>query len=125
MSPSAHRTASLHRVLWRGLRRRCPRCGVGNQFRRWFVLHDRCPHCRLEFEPKPGDTWAFWIVGDRIFIAVAIALLYFGVQPESWMGRGVFLALTITAIVLTMPQRQGVCTALDFYLRMRGGEDGV
>jgi len=110
-------------ILWRGLCRKCPRCGRGNQFKRWFSLYDRCPCCALPFEPHPGDTWAFWIAGDRIFIAVAMGLVYFGVQPRTWTGRGLFLALTVTAIILTMPQRQGLCTALDFYARVRFGEE--
>jgi len=111
----------LLRILWRGVRRRCPRCGEGAQFRKWFTLFDRCAHCDLEFEPHPGDTWGFWIIGDRVFLAAAIVLMYFGVRPESWLWRGVFLGAVIAATVATMPQRQGVCTALDYYCRVKHG----
>ncbi|MFQ5496160.1 MAG: DUF983 domain-containing protein [Phycisphaerae bacterium] len=110
-------------ILWRGLRKKCPRCGLGGQFRKWFTLHDRCGCCDLAFEPEPGDTWAFWIVGDRIFLAVAIALIYLGVRPVALAARLLFLLLTIAAIIATMPRRQGICTALDFYFRRWPGDD--
>jgi len=111
----------LMRLIWRGLCRRCPRCGLGAQFRKWFTLHDRCAHCDLVFEPHSGDTWGFWIIGDRIFLVAAIVLIYFGVRPQDWLWRGVFLGVVIAATVLTMPQRQGVCTALDYYCRVKHG----
>jgi uncharacterized protein (DUF983 family) len=110
-------------MLWRGLRQRCPRCGRGEQFRRWFTLHERCECCGLEFEPHPGDTWAFWIVGDRIFLVVAIVLMVLGVRPLGWFWRLTFAGAVIAATVLTMPHRQGVCTALDYYFRVKHGTE--
>ena len=115
--------SSLRRILWRGIRRKCPRCGEGAQFRRWFTLYERCASCDLEFEPHPGDTWAFWVFGDRVFLGVAIALIYFGLRPVSLPGRFVFFSFVAGAIVLTMPARQGVCTALDYFFRVKSGED--
>ena len=101
------------------MRRRCPRCGKGDQFESWFKLFRRCTFCQLEFEISSGDTWAFWILGDRVFVAVAIAAFYFGVRPESSEGRLAYFALMIGVIILTMPQRKGVCIALDYFLRVK------
>ncbi len=114
---------SLITVLWRGLAKRCPRCGQAPQFQSWFTLHERCVQCGLQFEKTPGDTWGFWVLGDRIFIAITIALIFFGLSPDNWWERTVFLTAIIGATILTMPRRQGVCTALDYYLRYRIGED--
>ena len=44
-------------MLWRGLRRKCPRCGTGKLFRRWFRMVDDCPNCHLHFEREPG----YWV----------------------------------------------------------------
>lgn len=115
--------SSLRRILWRGVCKRCPRCGEGAQFRTWFTLHERCASCDLEFEPHPGDTWAFWVLGDRILLGIAIAMIYFGVRPIGLPGQLVFFLVVAGAIVLTMPRRQGVCTALDYFLRLKFGED--
>lgn len=38
----------------RGLTRRCPRCGQGRLFRRWFTMLPRCPRCDLAFEREEG-----------------------------------------------------------------------
>lgn len=44
-------------MLWRGLRRKCPRCGGGKLFRHWFKMADNCPHCDLHYEREPG----YWV----------------------------------------------------------------
>ncbi|MCP4250193.1 MAG: DUF983 domain-containing protein [bacterium] len=106
-------------ALLRGVRQRCPRCGRGRLFRRWFTLHDHCPACGLRFELSGGDTWGFWIIGDRVFIAAIIILLVLGCLPQGLMGRVLFGALTLFALIWTMPHRQGICTALDYYTRVR------
>jgi uncharacterized protein (DUF983 family) len=44
----------IARTLARGLTRRCPRCGRGRLFRRWFTMVPRCPRCGLAFEREEG-----------------------------------------------------------------------
>src|ERR1044071_8255668 len=46
-------------IVRRGLAKRCPRCGDGPIFRRWYTLHHQCSACQLPFESSEGDTWAF------------------------------------------------------------------
>jgi hypothetical protein len=46
-----------------------------------------------------------------------------GVRLIALSGRLVFLALVVAAILVTMPQRQGVCTALDYSFRVRQGKE--
>ena len=38
------------RMMLRGCSRRCPVCGQGHLFRRWFTMCERCPRCDLRFE---------------------------------------------------------------------------
>jgi len=42
------------RMLGRALLRRCPRCGEGGLFRRWFTMVESCPRCGLRFEREEG-----------------------------------------------------------------------
>ena len=42
------------RLLGRGLRLRCPRCGAGKLFRRGLAMHDRCRVCGDRFEREQG-----------------------------------------------------------------------
>jgi len=44
----------FQRILVRGLRRRCPRCGHAPIFRGWFALQPTCPLCGLKFEREQG-----------------------------------------------------------------------
>jgi len=106
-------------VLRRGLRKRCPHCGEGPLFTdRWFTLRDRCNVCGLVYLRNPGDTWGFWIIGDRIPIALGIIVLYFGFRATQWwVLTGFFLAM-IVPLVVTMEYRQGVAIALNYLSRL-------
>ena len=99
------------------MRRRCPRCGRGRLFQGWYRLEERCSECELVFEPKPGDTWGFWVFGDRIFLFVAMVGLFFGIRPEGWAARIVFILAIAVPLIWTMPNRQGAAVALDYLLR--------
>ena len=71
-------------MLWRGMTRRCSRCGSGKLFRHWFQMVDDCPRCGLHFEREQG-----YFAG-----ALAINLVLVG---------GLFAVVFITILVLTIP----------------------
>jgi uncharacterized protein (DUF983 family) len=64
----ANRTLQPSRALalWRGLRRKCARCGQGKLFTRWFRMVPDCPYCHLHFEREPG----YWVGAVAINTAV-------------------------------------------------------
>ena len=68
----------IRTALGRGLRKRCPHCGVGRLYSGWSQL-ERCSSCGLVYSRNPGDIWAFIIFGDRLPIGAIIAVIYFGV----------------------------------------------
>jgi hypothetical protein len=69
------------------------------------------------YERNPGDTWAFWIIGNRVPLFAAIAAVYFGVGPQSWREGFVIIAAFAALLVITLPQRLGLVTALDYLSR--------
>ena len=71
-------------VFARALRRRCPRCGAGGLFPRWFHMVERCPGCGLRFEREPG----YWLGA----IAVNFALV-----------ATVLMVVLVVALALTVP----------------------
>jgi uncharacterized protein (DUF983 family) len=109
-------------ALARGLRRRCPHCGEGELFERWFTLRDRCPTCGLQLELNPGDTWFLWLIGDRIFLAVLIVAVFLVFRSSSWSFALVLLVVTVVPLVWTMPHRMGVCVACDYLSRRWWGD---
>ena len=44
-------------------------------FVRWMTMRDRCNACGLQFLRKQGDAWLYWIVMDRIPIAIGLMLI--------------------------------------------------
>jgi hypothetical protein len=46
----ARQPAGLMKMLFRGARRHCARCGSGKIFASWFKMKERCPRCDLQFE---------------------------------------------------------------------------
>jgi uncharacterized protein (DUF983 family) len=109
-------------ALGRGLRRRCPRCGTDPLFGRWFSRQEGCSACGLRYEQNPGDTWAFWLIGDRIFLALLIIAVFLVFRSDSVFFAFVLLVATAVPLVATMPHRMGLCIALDFLARTRWGD---
>ncbi|HZR13814.1 MAG TPA: DUF983 domain-containing protein [Acidimicrobiia bacterium] len=75
---------SRARTMWWGFTRRCPRCGSGHLFRRYFTLVPDCPRCGLHFERESG-----YFVG-----ALAINMIVVG---------GVFAAVFVALVAATVP----------------------
>jgi len=115
MVPS--RSKLIRTALLRGLRKRCPHCGVGPLFRGWSQL-ERCSACGLTFVSNPGDTWAFTIIGDRVPIGVMIVLIYFGVVRSHPVLGMAMLVVLAALVVWTAPNRWGAGIALHYLSRV-------
>jgi uncharacterized protein (DUF983 family) len=102
----------------RALRKKCPHCGQGPLFRGWADTVDSCPVCHLVYERNPGDTWAFTIIGDRLPVAAAVVLIYFGVfRANAVIGTAALIALGI-AVIATAQNRWGAGIALHYLSRV-------
>ena len=109
---------SAFTALSRGLKKKCPHCGVGRIYTGWASEQKKCEHCGLVFEPTEGDTWAFTIIGDRIPVAAGIIIVYF--ELGSRLGPvALFAAMAALCAVLlwTTPNRWGAGVALLYLQR--------
>jgi len=61
------------RILWRGIRLRCPACGHGHLFERGLRLNATCPYCWVRFERAPGES-----IGAVYITSALTALLIYG-----------------------------------------------
>jgi uncharacterized protein (DUF983 family) len=59
-------------TLWRGLTRRCGRCGGRPIGRGFFGLRERCPRCGYRFKREEGFFTGVYLVN----FAVTVALLW-------------------------------------------------
>ncbi len=78
-------------------------------------MHEKCSSCGLVYLRNPGDIWGFWIIGDRIPIAIGIIVLYFGFRSTEWW---VLTSFFLVMLVATMEYRQGVAIALNYLSRI-------
>jgi uncharacterized protein (DUF983 family) len=78
------------RILGRGIRLRCPRCGVGPLFRGPFRMHEECLACALPFEQEQG-----YFVGAIYVNYAATALLLVAVFVVLQLFPGVPILLQL------------------------------
>jgi uncharacterized protein (DUF983 family) len=115
------------RLLVRGLARKCPVCGQGHLFRRWFAMVERCPRCGLGFERIDGHfTGALGLNTIAGVVAVCLALVI-GVAvtlPDIPVATLITVVVTVGVVVplVCYPFSKTVWTAID--LRMRPLEPG-
>jgi uncharacterized protein (DUF983 family) len=114
----------LGRMLWRGLRRRCPNCGAGRLFRRWFAMRERCPRCGLGFNREEG----FWLGGYVVNFGVTegligVVLAVFILREASSGGTlalaPVIAAAAVAAVVVPLlffPASRTIWLAIDLAL---------
>jgi uncharacterized protein (DUF983 family) len=105
-------------ALRRGFNKRCPHCGEGPLFSGWSHQLERCAACGLIYEPHPGDTWAFTIIGDRVPVGVIIVLIYFGSGRWPPLLGTATIVLLVGLLVWTTPNRWGVGIALHYLSRV-------
>ena len=114
----------LGRMLWRGLLRRCPRCGGGRIFRSWFHMVERCPRCGLRFEREEGFFLGAYVINYGIGSAiVAVSLVVFAVarnadadaSPIPDLAAG--LAGAVLVPVLFYPFSRTIWSAIDLFMR--------
>lgn len=117
-APSSPPHTGRGRILWWGFTRRCPRCGAGHLFRRYFGLVPDCPRCALHFEREPGYfTGALAInitVTGGVFAVVFVALLAATI-PDVPVGPilAVLVPITVLLPILFYPFSKTVWMAVD------------
>lgn len=106
------------RLIGRGMRRQCPRCGEGDLFRGLFDLRDPCPRCGLVFEREEGYFLGAMIVSfaliEGVFALVLVATMIATWPDVPWNGVLV-VALIVTLVLpyLASPWTRTVWMALD------------
>jgi uncharacterized protein (DUF983 family) len=106
-------------VLLRGLRRRCPRCGIGELFDSWYGLRPHCGDCGLDYAKLAHDTWALIYVSTAALTGVVIVGVVFLRPFNIVVGRFVLALTAATLIVASLPFRKGMAVALNYFIESR------
>ena len=112
-------------MLGRGLLKRCPICGTGKLFTRWFRMRERCPGCGYRFEREEGFFLGAYVInlafaqGMVILLAVVPLILRLANDPNASIVPFI-LGGIVGAVVAPMvfyPWSKTVWTAFDLMLR--------
>jgi len=106
-------------LFWRGARLRCPRCGSGHLFRRYFTLRPDCPRCALHFEREEG----YWVGALAVNIAIVMAIfvvafvaILVATVPEVPVGPtlAVLVPVMVLGPILFYPFSKTLWMAIDY-----------
>jgi uncharacterized protein (DUF983 family) len=103
-------------VLARGLRKRCPQCGIGVIYDQWNKLRVQCQHCGCELERRGGDTWFFTYMSTAFLTGVIILWMFLYPMTEYLTGQIIIIIAWFVLIVLTLPHRKGLAIAIDYLI---------
>lgn len=117
-------------LLARGITKRCPLCGGGDLFERWFTMRDRCPRCAFPLERVEGH----WLGALGMNTIVAFALLFLTVvlgvvifYPDIPVV-GLMVAVAVVGLVVPLlffPFSRTLWSAIDLAMRPLEPDDDV
>src|SRR5262245_14620562 len=109
--------AHARRLLYRGLKLKCPACGLGSLYQSFFKMHSECYYCELVFTREQGYfVGAIYlnVVATEflIFIAYFSCLLVFR-TPER-VTYSVAFALALALPVVLNRYARSIWLSLDY-----------
>jgi uncharacterized protein (DUF983 family) len=116
---------TARQVLWRGITRRCGRCGEGHLFRGWFHLRERCPRCGYRFTREAGAFTGVYLVNIAVtealmFAVLMVYALWRGISASDaplWPFLTGCVVFSIGAPVLFYPFAASTWAAVDLVMR--------
>ena len=113
---------SVWTALRRGVRCRCPACGIGRVFRAYLKVVDRCDACGEDLSHQRADDapayFTMLIVGH--IVVGGVLILERSVAPEIWVHMVLWLPLTVGLSLALLPVVKGGLVGLQWALRMHG-----
>lgn len=108
----------------KGLRCRCPRCGMGQLFQGFLTLRPRCEVCGLDYNfADSGDGPAIFVILLSGFVVVFAALLTEVMfQPPLWVYAILWLPLVVIVTLLPLRSMKGLLIALQFHHKAAEGQ---
>ncbi|NOX31388.1 MAG: DUF983 domain-containing protein [Actinobacteria bacterium] len=121
-SPAKIKALPPGRTLARGLRVKCPVCGQGRLFRRWFTMSRRCPQCDLKFERLEGHWLGAVAVNTMVtfgimFVALGVVMVVAYPEYPIRTMLAVLLPIPVVAPLLLFPVTRTFWMAMDLLLR--------
>ncbi len=110
----------------RGLKQRCPACGVGRIYTAYLKVAHACPSCGTELHHQRADDappYFTMIIVAHVVIGGMLALER-AYAPDSLVHMMIWVPLTIGLSLWLLPMVKGALIALQWALRMHGFGEG-
>ena len=117
--------ASILATLWRGWRRRCPRCDGSDVFQSYFRLREACPDCGLVSRREDGAMTGQMYLSAALTQLPAVVLMVLVFLFTDWslpVALAVMLPLVIALSYWTLPRCMSTWVAIE-YLTDRGNRE--
>ncbi|HMB75715.1 MAG TPA: DUF983 domain-containing protein [Kiloniellaceae bacterium] len=103
-------------AVMKGLRCRCPRCGIGPLFGSYLTVADRCSHCGLDLSKQDsGDGPAIFVIFILgIVIVPAMLLVEVKLEPPIWVHFAVWPVAVIGGALALLPPMKGLMIAMQY-----------
>lgn len=112
-------------ILFRGLLRRCPKCGKGRIFNGYLTIKKECPICRESLEGIRTDDAAPWatilVVGHLLAPVIPFAIKY---DISTWALTALLVGLALVLALSVLPVIKGVFVGLNWRFNIRDGHHG-
>ncbi len=113
------------RAILRGLRKRCPRCGLGAVYGHYLKVSPQCGSCALALDGHQADDappyFTILIVG-HVVVAGMLGLETLS-QPPAWAHYALWIPLTLGLSLSLLPPVKGALIGLQWAFRMHGFGD--
>lgn len=113
MRPSC---VAISQLIRRAFRLRCPNCGEGPIFKRWWTYteHPSCPRCGHLYDPR-GESLAFMYLSTAFLTGLCFIVLV-TLPPRNLEAYRVGLVLGALALYgLTMPVRKALAISFNYF----------
>ena len=111
-------------VLWRGIQKRCPKCGVGAVLTGYLTPASSCSHCGEDFSHISADDGPAWLTLLIVGHAIVPLMLVFGRDNAipAWFSIISLTLITLVGVYFILPRAKGAFIAL-IWVTGATGED--
>jgi uncharacterized protein (DUF983 family) len=112
-------------AMKRGLRGRCPNCGMGKIFRAYLKVADACTVCGQDLHHHRADdlpAYLVIVIVGHIVVPLALSIETNFAPPVMWQ-LGIYLPITLIASLLLLQPVKGAVVGMQWALRMHGFDE--
>ena len=101
-------------VLWRGIKTRCPKCGIGAVLTGYLKPASSCSHCGEDFSHISADDGPAWLTLLIVGHAIVPLMLVFGRDNaiSAWFSITSLTLITLFGVYFVLPRAKGAFIAL-------------